>query len=181
MFALSATVASSAFALEWKLNKEAIKVATKTKSEGKLTLQDKGAKVKIECEGTDEGTVGPGVKDELTAAKASKCKTLEGTCEEPTAEPLGLPWKTSLVAGPRDEIEGKPGWKVVCKIAGIFKITDECTGATSTGISNVAGGVDATFEEKSKNANCTVGGEGQGVVRGTDLIKSPESGKLTVE
>jgi hypothetical protein len=168
--------------------------STLTVSEGKLTLEDTkatGGASKIECEGSDHGLVGPGGADLLDFVLATNCKKITGACNEGTvfAKPADLPWKTLLLEESngeiRDDLEndgkGEPGYIVECG-ATIFKlkVEDTCTGASSTGMLAVSTGVEATFEAKSQNANCTLGGAGTGVVRGLDLILSPSGHKLTV-
>ncbi|HEY2631125.1 MAG TPA: hypothetical protein VGI26_01970 [Solirubrobacteraceae bacterium] len=185
MFAFFAVSVASASAVEWLIKNEAIAAATavKSKSVGKLVLEDMGMS-KIECEGTDAGTVGPGAVDSITAITATGCVAVSGSCEAPvTAKAVGLPWATELVAGPRDKITTvAAGWAVECLVAGIFKIQDTCTGATSTGISNVAAGVDAAFDATSGEtpATCTLTGKATGLVEGTDLNENPAGGQLTV-
>lgn len=174
---------------EW----EAFTSAVTVKSEGTLTLEDSeapgGASV-IECSGTDEGTVGPGSTDELTKVTASSCKRISGSCEAGkaiTAKADHLPWKTTLVAGPRDELGpgtgGEPGWTVECTVAGIFKVQDKCDGATSTGIANVSSGVDATFDatSRAKPAFCSLSNKNSGKVYGTDHILNPTGIQLSVK
>jgi|ERR1700722_2916997 len=190
MFALSAFVASSAFgASEWLNNGAAITAAIKVASKGKLKLSDSkgglfGEKVEIECEGTDEGTVGPGTADTVTKITATKCVRITGICPETiTATALHLPWKTTLLLVEekwRDDIEnsgaGAPGWNVVCS----GTVEDECTAETSTELKNVTGGVEAIFDAKSAKANCTRGGTGAGTVLGNDLNANPTGDVITV-
>ncbi len=195
--AVSALVSASAFAApEWLLNGKPITTpfSIKSKSVGSLLLSDLGAPgggTAITCKGTDKGTVGPGAKDEVTEVTATGC-TFEkaGSCESSksvTAKGVHLPWKTELelVSGElRDMVtgtSGEPGWAVECTVGGIFKITDECTGLTSTGISNVSGGVDAVFDAKTPFAKCSVGGANAGMVSGTDLNENPVGGTLTTD
>jgi hypothetical protein len=160
---------------------------------GGLRMTDKkggafGEEVTIECNGTDEGTVGPGSKDQLTKATATACKTLKGICESPVAHALHLPWNTTLetVGGEvRDKIEnsgaGAPGWDVTCVVGGFIKVEDECTGETTTAVANVSGGVALTFDAKSAKANCTRGGAGEGSVLGKDLVENPTGVQLSVK
>jgi hypothetical protein len=174
---------------EWGAWK-AISSPLATTSEGTLILEDTKAAFgpsRIECEGSDEGTVGPGTADELTKATATKCKVLSGACSEGSAvaHAVHLPWKTKLevINGEvRDKIEssgaGEPGWNVEC--TAIFKVEDTCTGTTTTGIKNVSTGVDAIFDAKSAHANCTQGGAGSGVVEGTDHILNPTGKQIRV-
>lgn len=193
--AVSALVSASALAAhEWLLNGKPITTAVKinSKSVGSLLLEDlhaSGGAVAIVCEGTDKGTVGPGAKDEVTSITATNC-TFEknGQCEANkgvTANALHLPWKTTLelVSGElRDVIMGtggEPGWNVECTVFGVFKIQDECTALSSTGIKNDSTGVLAKFDSKTPLANCTNGGANAGMVEGTDLNENPTGGTIS--
>jgi hypothetical protein len=188
VFAMTAVAAASASAHEWQIGGKAIVTATVTKSKGTLTLTDKKGgifkeEVKLTCKGTDEGTVGPGAADTVTAVTATECKTEKGTCPSPTAKATHLPWKTELVSGTGSEVRdtitsggsGEPGYNVVC--AGL--VEDECVGNTSTKAENTTGGVNEIFDANSANAKCSRGGANAGEVRGTDLIESPTGGVLT--
>lgn len=189
VFAFAAIASSSAFAApEWLLGGKSITkpVAVKSKSVGKLLLADLGAGTSIVCEGTDEGTVGPGAMDLVSKITATNCSFEEaGSCESGkpvTAKAVNTPWLTELFDNGTEvrdditsEISGKlPGWVVECTVAGIFKIQDECTGLSTTGMDNVTGGVDALFEALTPKANCSVGGSGKGDVSGVDLNENPE-------
>ena len=206
--ALSAVaVASASAAPVWRLNGAEVKEATtvKSKSIGKLVLSDTSTGTVIECEGTDKGTVGPGAKDEVKEITATSCGFKEGkhgSCEEGhpvTATAVHLPWKTELYeegGRVRDRItygskgqeeKGEaPGWKVECTVLTFFKVQDECTGVSNTGIENFAGsetlpsGVKAIFDATTPKANCSVGGAGTGEVTGIDLNESPAGKTLTV-
>lgn len=170
-------------------------VALLVNSHGTLTLEDTkatGGPSKIECKGIDHGTVGPLALDLLDLVEAKECKKLTGACNQGTvfAKALNLPWHTLLLyVGNeiRDDLTSElanklPGYTVECG-ATIFElhVEDECTGDTSTGILAVSGGVDATFDSNSPNANCTIGGAGTGVVRGTDFILSPSGHNLSAK
>jgi hypothetical protein len=203
VFAVSAVAGASASAAPvWKLSGAEITKATTVLSEsitegkpaekGSLKLADKKAGTEIECEGTDEGTVGPGNKDEVTKVEATKCKFIKsGSCEASkavTAKAVELPWITELYepeAGKiRDHVKahaggGAPGWKVECTVGGIFKVQDTCTNESNTAMNNVAGGVEAVFDAKTPKAKCSLGGE-EGEVKGADLNKNPSTGTLTV-
>jgi hypothetical protein len=191
MFAISIVAAASASALEWLLNGKPIAapVLVNSKSIGKLLLADLAAPSKgtfIECEGNDEGTVGPGDKDLVSSITATKCnfeKGRSGACEESktvTAKALGLPWNTLLYTEngkTRDSITSEHGtaigWNVECTVAGFFKVQDECTTKlASTAMANVTGGVSATFEA-SETASCTQGNSTSGMVIGSDLNENP--------
>ncbi len=177
---------------ETKVVAETVEVTSS--SPGGLELEDSkatGGATAIKCEGSDQGTVGNEGSDSVTRITASKCTFVKaGSCESgkaATARALNLPWATKLeeVANAktgekevRDSVtslvSGKsPGWAVECTVAGIFKITDECTGNTSTGIHNVRseGKVEAVFDSVTAEtpAKCSVGGEKSGFVRGVSL------------
>jgi len=182
---------------EW----EAFTSAVAIKSEGTLELTDAkggggGGSVTVTCTGKDEGTVGPGAQDKVTAvfenaAKKEpeewvKCTHTAGEeCGSPRAHAVHIPWNTKLEGSPvRDKIEsggtGAPGWIVECTVF-FVKVTDECTGTTTTSVTNVAGGVDTTFDASSANANCTRGGAGAGKVRGTNHVLNPAGVQLSVK
>jgi hypothetical protein len=195
VFAITAVVASSASALQWLINGRSIAapVAVKSSSVGSLLLADlaaTGGSTAILCTGTDEGTVGPGNKDSITKITATGCSFesgKNGVCEASkpvTAGALHLPWTTELltVGGKtRDMLTGtggNVGWKVECTVAKIFKVSDECTSATAEPLmTNVTGGVDATFEA-SETASCTKGNSTSGMVIGTDLNENPSSTEI---
>jgi hypothetical protein len=154
-------------------------------TEGSLRLTDlKGGlekeKVTVECFGKDEGTIGPGKFDRITAITASACHNIENCPEilKVRAEAVNLPWQTELYETEpgkvRDQItstiSGKfPGWKVVCS-----GVSDTCEANTSTAMTNkqAEGVVQATFETKSGRATCTRGGAGQGEVIGSVITKA---------
>jgi hypothetical protein len=161
---------------EWEiLWKEVGATSVAVDSSGKLKLASGG--VEIECEGTDSGTVGEKGLDLTSTITATKCKTLKGTCEEPKANPVHLPWHTQLVESGtqlRDLLSsdgaGNPGWDVECKIGGFFKVTVECTAADGTTLvlNNIPNDtVETTFEEKTEEAECHGGTSKKGTVRGT--------------
>jgi hypothetical protein len=203
-FALSAVVASSAFAAhEWLIGGNPILTPVKVHSLGLLLLADTkatGGEVKIHCHGYDTGTVGPGPHDLIEKITTTLLGSNErihcqfdkkGACRENLAEdlllalPLHLPWLTliKLINGNvRDLIEkdgsgGNPGWKVVCiNILGGVSV-DECTNeVNSVGLANVAAGVEAKFDGETLKANCSIGGANSGAVEGFDLIESPAGG-----
>jgi hypothetical protein len=194
VFAISAMASASASALQWLIGGKGITKATAITSSGKLLLADLSAPsggTYIECTGTDKGTVGPGATDEVTSITATKCSFQSGkngactASDEVTAAALHLPWKTELVSVSgvtRDKTTAtsNPGWDVTCTVAGIIEVSDECTSANvAPAISNVAGGVDATFEA-SETASCTKGTSSSGMVIGPDLNESPSGGTLSV-
>jgi hypothetical protein len=196
-FAMAATVSASAAALQWLLNGRAITtpVAVSSKSSGKLLLADlaaTGGKVAIECEGTDKGTVGAGSKGTVTELTASACKFQSGAngectaSDEVSAKPLNLPWLTLLLTSggiTRDRLtadKGAPGWSVTCTVAGILKVTDECTSGTAEpDVANLATGVDINFLA-TEPASCSEGTATSGMVIGTDLIENPRGSTISV-
>lgn len=164
-------------------------VSIKSKSVGGITLEDTkvlGVASAIECKTTGEGTVGSAGKDKVTAVTPSECKVVKGPCTsiiKVTA--VHLPWNTQLEeveSKVRDKIasggSGAPGWEVECNTA-IGKVKDTCTGETSTAVENVTEGVKLILDSKSAHGNCTLGGEGAGVSKGTTLDEDSEG--LTVK
>jgi len=205
VFALSLMAVSSASAVEWGLcskvesgkfkdslclqpgtgafefKKLTAAVAVTGASEGKIKLEDMeatGGASLIECEGNQEGTVGPGVEDEVTKITATSCVIVSGSCEnEATAKAVNLPWKTELAEEGGvvyDKIisgtGGEPGWKVECKVLGIFKVQDTCEGTAKTRSLDIHNGVLVHFEPPlQKPAKCSLSGKESGLVTG--LVK----------
>ena len=178
--------------VEWRQGGAVLSESVGTKSKGTVKLADEaatGGELEVECEAAGEGSVGPGGVDEETKWSKSKCTLVKtGSCEAGKAAELvavHLPWHSETLAlegTVRDVItssgKGTPGLEIVCTVAGIFKVVDECTGTLKTGMTNVAGGVDATFDgEKLK---CSSGGAGKGALEGTELIEATKGGKLEV-
>lgn len=164
-------------------------VTIKAKSVGGITLEDTktlGGATAIECKVTGEGTVGTGGKDKATAMSPSECLVVKGLCTSIIlVSAVHLPWNTQLatVEGKtRDKITtgegGSPGWEVECNTA-LGKVKDTCTGETSTAVENVTEGVKLVFDLESAHLNCTLGGEGAGVWKGTILDEDSEG--LTVK
>jgi|SRR5665213_226467 len=180
VFAFSAVAVSSASAIEWQLGKAKIEKAKASTAETveELTLRDVKEKSAIKCKGSSTGKVGPGVADTIETAKATGCTVIEGPCEAGTATAVAvnLPWTTTYVLNgteKRDNITttgSNPGYKVECRVFGIFKVQDECTGNTSVKLTNQLTGVLGTFE-KTPKGTCTRGGAGQGEVIGTVINK----------
>jgi hypothetical protein len=161
-------------------------------SSGTLTLEDRsatGGKVRIECEGTDQGWVGPNGVAEQNRVTASSCKFVEhGSCEESkkvTAAAVNLPWTLKLEERENPEssnkvelrgllvslVSGKnPGWDVECTVGGILKIADECTGRTSVGVESARSRLLTNFNfdkiSEQEPAKCSLGGEKSGFVKG---------------
>ncbi|HWY90920.1 MAG TPA: hypothetical protein VNY31_09640 [Solirubrobacteraceae bacterium] len=190
-FAFSAVASASALAVSPNWEKEegkafsiftaATKVKSKTPAGKPLMLTDKkggvfGESVTLECEGTDEGTIGPEKNDEITAATATSCKTApgSGSCGSPSTEPVNLPWKTELFLSGA-EIQDKltaniksPGWKVICN----GFVEDTCEATANLKMKNNSPNVEAEFVEK-ETATCTRGGAKAGTVSGIDITESP--------
>jgi hypothetical protein len=197
VFAISAVVSASASALQWLLNGRAITSAVNisSKAVGTLLLADlaaTGGEVALLCEGNDKGTAGPGAAGTVSEITATGCTFQEkknGSCtasDKVTAVAVHLPWKTTLTTvGANTRIalagtSGNPGWSVECTVGGIIKVQDTCTSSAAAPLaSNVAGGVDATFES-SETASCSLGNGSSGMVIGTDLNANPTGKTLTV-
>jgi len=155
-----------------------------------LELEDMGTGVKISCEGTDEGTIGPEGKDEETTVteNLASCKVLagSGTCKKILAvKAINLPWHTQLEES-RDVISssgaGTPGWLVECEGFLGIKVDDSCTlEEGSTAVKNLeAGTLETVFDAESGEANCSVGGEKQGLVIGAVIILLTNGESLSV-
>ncbi len=163
-------------------------------SSGALELEDSaatGGKVIIECSGTDQGWVGPNGVGEENRVTASGCVFVNkehGECEEAkgvTATATNLPWTVKLEERTNTEtskvelrgllvslVSGKnPGWSVTCTVAGILKISDECTGRTSVSVESARSRLltNSKFEAVSAQepASCSQGTSTSGSVRGT--------------
>ncbi len=188
---------------EWE-TKELTETVEVTSSSSALTLEDKAEKTAIECSGLDTGTVGAKGSDSVVTINNIKCKFVSGkvgSCTESDgvkANPANLPWTTQLEERTNSEgkkenrdlitslVSGKnPGWDVECTVGGIIKVTDECTGISSTNVrpNRTVGSVETEFEkisEEKEPANCSVGGEKEGVVKGviTLSLRSRLAGSL---
>jgi hypothetical protein len=151
-----------------------------------------GGETSINCTENGTGWVSPKGKGAVTLVTLEKCSFVEkkdGACEEstkPVIKAVNLPWHTRLeeIGGEaRDNIEnggkGLPGFATECEVDKILKISDECTGTTSTGMKNArtTGTVELKSDEKSAKGTCTdaEGGEKEtGVTKGT-VIGSADS------
>jgi hypothetical protein len=185
VFAFSAVAASNALAAhQWlKGGAPITKVGGEpSTTEGKILLHHIGGlagELTIECNGKFDGTVGPGVADEITKAltlagvEVTKTKPLSCTvvaskssvCTTGTlvnVVPVDLPWKTELVlegTSVFDNItengKGLPGYETIC-----HEIPITCTGKDrSKFIKNETTGALLEFLGELK-AKCTDGGEG---------------------
>jgi hypothetical protein len=194
-------VASASAAHEWLINGAAITSAKLVHSKALVLLEDSkaiGGAVQVHCKGFNEGTVGPGALDLVKSVTAELLGTndkipcefdpgkkgLCGATPTPTALAIHLPWHTLIVLiGPvvRDLIladgNGAPGWSVTCSAA-----TDTCeeeAGAMgTTALTNVSGGVLATFDSETLPAKCSLGGAKSGQVRGTNLTENPSATEI---
>jgi hypothetical protein len=170
---------------EWQQGEKAISKSLPTGVKGTVTVLDEGASGKptVECEDSGEGTVEPGASGTVTKLGFSKCVTRSGTCGSPELSATDLPWKTQL-ANSKDAANdvfsedghGAPGYKLTCFV--LVKIVDTCTAAPTIAAStqNVTAGVSATFVVSK--INCSIGGEGKGVLKGTQTIEAGEGAKL---
>jgi hypothetical protein len=178
VFAFSAVAVANASAAEWLCKEGGVLKAcakvTKVDSEGTLTLSDKTVLglIMVECSGTNEGTIGLGAADTITAvlnlAKTTTdilCTVTEGSnicgTAEALVEAVHLPWSTTLTAAAVDDLTtggaGSPGWHIVCSNG----TEDECTKALAElAMKNeVVGGVevvDALFNA-AENVACKAG------------------------
>jgi hypothetical protein len=212
---MSAVAASSVSAAEghlWLLGGKLIASPVKTHSLGLILLTDENPlgmaslKTAIHCKTFGTRTVGAhrlGLVEKLTAEllgtndKITCTFDKAGACESSPAPlflAVNLPWHTELyLLGTEvrymiaSEGAGEPGWRVICKAPLLGTITDECkVPLASTGLSNVAGGVEAIFDAKTEQPNCKIGTEAvrnsAGLVRGPILMESPSAGeKLTFD
>ena len=177
-------------------------IAVKIHSDDLVELEDTkatGGAVRVECTRHYDGTVGPGALDlvlnvtlELLGTKKEvACNIVEaGQCKAPvTAEAINLPWHTELtlitlggIPTVRDMImkDGQaagvnPGWVVTCNTI-LGKVTDTCTAElVHTGVDQIAEGVKLLFDQNSPTPNCSQGGAGTGIVRGSVLLLNPSS------
>jgi hypothetical protein len=207
--ALGAAGAASAFAAEapewyssatkpapeWQQGGTKLSGAAATKSEGKVELYDEGVPGEMECEGSAEGSAGPGAAGNETGWTMSGCvatskavnkkgeEKANGCARAVKAAINGLPWHTELAISEgslREVIVGegtaKPGFSMECEDAGL-RVNDVCTAEKlNTTVSNTSGGVDATFD--GEKLNCTLGGKEAGKLESTQLIEATKGSKL---
>jgi hypothetical protein len=162
---------------------ETISVASSSKGLELSDTKATGGISTIKCEGTDKGWIGANGSGGVSEITATGCTVTAGACKkgsEAKAVAIDLPWNTSLEERAGGEVRGVvtaggkgPGYRVECKVAGIFEVEDECVGTTSTKETNnfSANTVESEFEAKSEKGNCTNGGTGSGEVKGIDVIK----------
>jgi hypothetical protein len=183
-FAFSAFGAASAFAAspEWLVSNEKVAGATKVDSEGTVLLTDLNAKVKLECTGTDKGTVTGEKAAEETTVTATACTTLEGTCPSPSAKAADLPWKLELSGTAPTVLKflGKSGYEVVC--AGFVK--DTCVAEPGVPLLELLLPVEDPlhFEfpvaANENKATCSLNGAKEGDASGLIFLLAEEAGKL---
>jgi len=187
----------------WMINGGQLKNAVTVVTKGRLTISDPGMVGSeqmargqaMECATTGEELVGSGNLGEITHLTFSGCTSLHSgkkglECSETEASAKmsakHLPWLTQLVTSGGTTRQmvyegsgGVPGWAMECKLTDGLKATDECSGKTSAGVSNVSGGVDETFEAKSEKLKCSLTSSTEGTIEGTQLLENPASGTLT--
>ena len=189
-FVLSAVMASSAFAStewyteapEWARSGVPLTEAAITWSPNSvLTITDPargpaGVKVTVACETTSEGRAGGGAVDEERHWTPASCKTTVGNeeCPVPTVEAVHLPWHSELGYSKGtlyDTItsggSGEPGFSVTCKTRIGIK-SDVCQSAALRSIvTDVAGGVQAKFDNEPGTIKCTENNKHTGEIEDT--------------
>ena len=195
-FAFSAVAVASASAHEW-LTKAGAKVekAEKSTTDGLLLLHLKkigalegGGELTVHCEGSFDGTVGPGAADKVekvlgtkgelgTEASPIKCEVVESTnsiCKAKTAVsviPIHVPWATELLLiGStlydhffEEGTNGQPGYKTTCNGIGVT-----CEGLERAEfLANIETGAEFTFLGELKAEKCTFG---EGFVLGHGVV-----------
>ena len=165
------------------MSKGAIKI-----EEEKIPTVFGGGHFTVECtEGTGEGTIGASGGGEKKKLSWTGCKVVSSTntictvgSEIKEVGAYDLPWRTTLVSSEgavREQLagyeNGKPALHYNCAGLG-----DEVTGFTSFAIKTVAGGVDETFDSHSGTLKSAI--SYTTTVEGTQLIKSPSGGTLSV-
>jgi len=206
ILAVGAVSVASASALEWLEDGAAITVAKASETTGEIKLRNTnggglGLNVEVLCSGTFDGTVGPGINDEITAVlsltkvavtlAAPLACTNVANCESPQVSAVNLPWKTELLTEGTlflDMLLGNPGWEIDCNT--IFGLIEEsCTGPVSSDLVNDAAENDVLGEfneaeiiAKGEQATCTGGGGKTGTVQtdGAGLIFLPGTEPLLV-
>jgi hypothetical protein len=193
-----AMTAGSATALQWLLNGKPLTTKVAVASSGTLAFDDlaaTGGAVDLECDNTDKGTVGPTPHDEITEIKTTGCEFesgKNGACEaegEVTTTALNLPWLSLLLSVSGVTVDrltsanGKGiGWAVRCEVAGVLKVTDECTSgvASAPAVFDVEGGVEL-FPQEPETLSCSDGTKTSGMVTSADVIESPTGETLSVQ
>ncbi len=193
--AIAGIVSAPASALQWLVGGKGLTAPVFIKASGTLAYADLSSGTTIICEGTSEGTVGPGARDLISSIEQSRCKFvtgLQGSCESeentvPTMVQLNLPYLSLLLTKGSltlDRITAEkgsgPGWALKCGVGGILKVTDECgAGYTNTLVVNEAAGVVTPFNEVEPYS-CTFGNSTSGMISGRPLEKNPAAGTLSI-
>jgi len=205
--AASSALAVSKYLLNGAEITSTITTETESNSEG-LLLEDMNAtgKPDILCSGFFDGTIAAGgVKDTIEAVLTLTKELLQGghaansdlieceahsTCTNPVdVEAINLPWATEVVLSGTTFVDlifssgaGTPGYIVDCNTI-IGLVEDTCTGNTGAILANATGGVLGEFSESNEAitvpANCTQGGEKQGLLQADGLTTSA-SGTLSL-
>jgi hypothetical protein len=153
----------------------------------KGTLDFSGAGETFTCKVTDKGTVtnptggGAGV-DSITEFVNKECVIEPPSCAAGEAEELTagkLPWKSVLVAGPRDQIEGIE-LKVECNKAGVKTVLDVFTGkltpkfVNGSPVTTCKGATDSFIEfDEPGSGFLEDPAKNHGVPSGKDFIEGP--------
>jgi hypothetical protein len=205
-FGAIAVASASALSSVWLVNASTIGSKVLVLSEATVLLEDMGlVPAGFTCAlVANEGWVGPGSEDEVTSVtfnvancfKDPKSENLEnkevanGCTSIDNVAAIGLPWKTLIVLSGAvflDQITGTatPGYLVECGTS-LGLVDDACTTQKGTTIlkNNASNGVTAEFpakpESESEFANCSVGGNLNGLVVGESLTFTESGLSLTV-
>jgi hypothetical protein len=205
-FGSIAIASASALSSVWLVNGSTIGSKVLVLSEATLLFEDMGlVPAGFTCAlVANEGWVGPGSEDEVTSVTfntsncfldpkaenlkdevvSNDCTSIDGVAM------LGLPWKTLVVLSGGvflDQITGTaaPGYLVEC-VSVLGLVDDACTtqkGSTELK-NNSSNGVTAVFPQKpeseSEFANCSIGGNLNGLVVGESLLFTASGLSLTV-
>jgi hypothetical protein len=167
VLAVGMFVVSAAFAFEstW-LDKgatvsKAILVHSETTSSRVSFADPKGGlfgeEVEVLCNGSGEGTIGPGKAGTLTKFTVVGCETMKGICGEPDVELINTPWTNSIEligASFYNDLTTTVGTKMVGYNVVCNKIVeDKCEVALARALlENVAGGdVNNLFNSADSN------------------------------
>jgi hypothetical protein len=194
VLALGAMTAASAFgADEFLAGGNAITVfPLATDSTGELLLEDMEASIKVDvlCSGLFAGEIESKTLAlilevvSLTGTTTIDCEDMTGVCEGKLAELVAenLPWDVNLELMTNGQFlldfPTTAAYKVVCKtILGTFE--DLCEGLTSALQTNVATGVESTFNEESEPGECTGSpGKKAGLVEGSGITTDTGDGSI---
>jgi hypothetical protein len=205
-FGAIAVASASALSSVWLVNASTIASKVLVLSEATLLFEDMGlVPAGFTCAlVANEGWVGPGSEDEVTSVTFNvgscfldpksenlKEEAVSNSCTSiDSVSVIGLPWKTLVVLSGTvflDQITGtaNPGYLVEC-VTSLGLVDDACTTQKGTTIleNNSSNGVTAIFPKKpeaeSEFANCSVGGNLQGLVVGESLTFTESGLPLTV-